>query len=90
MSLLNVQTPVGGALGAVTIAIASGEQLVPITPDVAREFNRNARTVKRWIADPKIGFPTPIRINNRLYVARSALENFKQRLLSAALPGKAS
>jgi hypothetical protein len=90
MSLLNVQTPVGGALRAVTIAIESGEQLVPITPDVAREFNRNPRTIKRWLADAKIGFPTPIRINNRLYVARSALENFKQSLLSAALPGKAA
>jgi hypothetical protein len=90
MSLLdNTQTAIGG-LRAMTVAIESGEQLVPVTPDVAEEFRRNPRTIKRWIADPKIGFPTPVRINGRLYVARSALESFKQSLLSAALPGKAA
>jgi hypothetical protein len=70
---------------ALTVDAASGETLVPIS-DIAKEFCRCARTVKRWIADPEIGFPAPIRLNNRLYVNRTALEGFKRRLLSAALP----
>ena len=86
MSLSDTQMTTASALRAMTVDVNSGEVLVPVTPDVADEFNRNPRTIKRWICDPKIGFPTPIRINNRLYVTRRALEDFKRRLLSAALP----
>lgn len=86
MSLLDTQTVGGDAQRTLTVDAHSGDVLVPVTPNVAGEFNRNPRTIKRWIGDPKIGFPTPIRINNRLYVTRRALEDFKRRLLSAALP----
>jgi len=85
MSHSNTQQTINGSVRTLTVDAASGETLVPIT-DIAKEFCRCARTVKRWIADPEIGFPTPIRLNNRLYVNRTALEDFKRRLLSAALP----
>jgi hypothetical protein len=70
MSLSDTQTAISGTL---MVDATSGETLVPVTPDVAREFKRNPRTIKRWIADPKIGFPTLVRLNNRLYVTRRAL-----------------
>jgi hypothetical protein len=60
MSLSDTQTAINGALRAMTVDVNSGEVLVPVTPDVADEFNRNPRTIKRWIGDPKIGFPRPI------------------------------
>ena len=90
MSLLDTRTAISGTLRALTVDATSGETFVPVTPDVAREFKRNPRTIKRWIADPKIGFPTPVRLNNRLYVTRRALEEFKQRLIDAALSGKSA
>lgn len=62
-----------------------GEVLVPVTPDVAREFNRDPRTIKRWIADNKIGFPPTIKINQRVYVTRSSLEAFKTTLIERSL-----
>jgi hypothetical protein len=87
MSLLDTQTAaIGHVQRALTVDANSGEVWVPVTPDVAGEFNRNPRTIKRWIGDPKIGFPAPIRINGRLYVSRRALEEFKRSLLAAVLP----
>ena len=90
MSLSDTQTISGNVQRALTVDANSGDVLVPVTPDVAGEFDRNPRTIKRWIGDPKIGFPAPIRINSRLYVSRRALEEFKRRLLATALPGQAA
>jgi len=59
---------------AVTVDVSSGDVLVPVTPNVAAEVNRNPRTIKRWIKDEALNFPKPIRINNRLYVSRNAFE----------------
>ncbi len=59
------------------------EMLVPVTPNVAREFGKSSRTVKRWIADPHLGFPKPITMKRRLYIARAELEAFKRRILAS-------
>ena len=66
----------------------SGAVFVPVTPDVAREFNKNPRTIKRWIADPALGFPRPVKINGRLYIERQALEEWKRARLLASLSGE--
>jgi hypothetical protein len=71
-----------------TVNVETGEVLSPVTPNVAREVNRNPRTIKRWIADKTHNFPTPIRIKGRLYLTRSAFEQWKAGLVSAALNGE--
>jgi hypothetical protein len=90
MSLHDAQKSIGGTLQAVTVDVSSGETLVPVTPDVSREFRRNPRTIKRWIADPAMAFPRPVRINGRFYVSRTALERFKERLIAAGIAGDVS
>jgi hypothetical protein len=60
--------------------LSDADAFIPVTPNVANEFAKNSRTIKRWIADPELGFPVPIRINNRLYVQRSALDDWKARM----------
>jgi hypothetical protein len=61
------------------------ESLVPLadTDEVGLGIGR--RTIGRRIKNPPNGFPTVLRINRRLYVRRSELENFKQRLITEAL-----
>jgi hypothetical protein len=39
------------------------------------------RTLGRRIKDPNSGFPTPIRLNGRLYVRKSDLDTYKLRLI---------
>ena len=86
MSLLNATADISMSTAqTLTVDAQSREVLVPVTPNVAQEFKRNPRTIKRWIADPAFNFPKPVRINGRLYIARSELEGFKQRVLASAL-----
>lgn len=71
--------------------------LVPIADDEAVGLGVGRRTVGRRIKRPPPGFPTPIRINNRLYFRRSELRKYKERLIAEAIvapppargPGKA-
>lgn len=74
----------------ITVDVTSGDVLVPVTPNVAAEMNRNPRTIKRWIATPALNFPRPIRINGRLYVSRSAFEAWKRERIEASLNGEAA
>jgi hypothetical protein len=85
MSFSEYQPHTGSASRAVAVNIESGVVFVPVTPDVAAEFNKNPRTIKRWINDPVLGFPTPVRINGRLYIARDALEEWKRARVAASL-----
>jgi hypothetical protein len=85
MSISSTQTNIGSALRAVTIDPQFGLIFVPVTPDVADEFGKNPRTIKRWIGDERLGFPRPVRINGRLYVDRKALEEWKQSRVAASL-----
>jgi len=57
-------------------------ELVP-APTVATECNVTRRTVGRWLLDEKLGFPTPVEINRRLYFRRSELEAWKLSRLAA-------
>ena len=79
-----------GGVCAVTVDPSTGDPFVPITPDVSAEFGKNSRTIKRWIANPDLGFPRPVRINGRLYVSRRALEAWKAAKLASALNGEAA
>jgi predicted DNA-binding transcriptional regulator AlpA len=54
----------------------SNEALIP-APQLAGELGINRRTLARWWDDPKLGFPQPTRINNRLYFSRSGVEEWK-------------
>jgi hypothetical protein len=67
-----------------TLDGVTGDALVPL-PTVAREFGRTRRTLGRWVRDPALGFPPVVRINQRAYVYRSALEAWKaDRALATA------
>ena len=61
---------------AALFAVQDGEVLIP-APQLAAELGINRRTLARWWDDPKLGFPQPTRINNRLYFSRSGVEEWK-------------
>lgn len=90
MSLSEANIPVVGAPRAMTINVETGDVLLPVTPNVAAEVNRNPRTIKRWIKDTALNFPKPIRINGRLYISRSAFEAWKRERIEASLSGEAA
>jgi predicted DNA-binding transcriptional regulator AlpA len=58
--------------------------LVP-KPALARELGVCNRTISRWMADPALAFPRPIRLRNRLYFARPALEAWKTARVRASI-----
>jgi predicted DNA-binding transcriptional regulator AlpA len=58
--------------------------LIP-DPEVLDEFHISAMTLWRWDHDEELKFPPPIRIRNRKYRQRSALDEFKQRLIQDAI-----
>ena len=62
----------------------SGDHLVP-DPQVADEFNVSLMTLWRWTRDEKLGFPEAIKIRNRNFRSRNALEAFKEKLLRDAI-----
>jgi hypothetical protein len=74
---------------AVTVNVESGDVLLPITPDVAKEVGRCSRTIKRWITDPRMNFPRTTRIRDRLYVSRREFETWKRELFIPSLNGNA-
>jgi hypothetical protein len=60
------------------------DTLVP-DPQVAKEFNVTLMTLWRWTHDPRLGFPPPVKIQNRNYRSRRGLEKFKLNLVSEAI-----
>lgn len=44
--------------------------------DVAERYGKTIRTIERWIADEKLGFPKPIVINKRRFFRASELQQF--------------
>ncbi|WP_369719726.1 hypothetical protein AB8Z38_20915 [Bradyrhizobium sp. LLZ17] len=55
-------------------------------PIVAKEFGGvTLMTLYRWTMDPTLGFPPPIKIRNKNYRSRCALEQFKARLMRTAV-----
>ena len=60
------------------------DTLVP-SPQVEREFGVSSMSIWRWQRNEKLGFPRKIQLNGRNYFSRQQLEEFKARLLAAAL-----
>ena len=60
------------------------DQLVP-DPEVWKEFGVTSMTLYRWTNDRDLGFPPVIKVRQRNYRSRRALEAFKQRLIARAL-----
>ena len=64
--------------------MSAPNDLIP-DPEVLDEFHISAMTLWRWDHDEELKFPPPIRIRNRKYRQRSALDEFKQRLVQDAI-----
>lgn len=59
-------------------------------PIVAQEFGDvSLMTIYRWTNDPTLGFPPPIKIRNKNFRSRRALEEFKARMMRAAVTQRA-
>jgi hypothetical protein len=55
-------------------------------PDVQAEFGGiTPMTLHRWSTDPELGFPAKIKIGDRNYRSRAAIEAFKAALIKKAL-----
>jgi hypothetical protein len=63
----------------------SDDVLIPLANPEAIGLGVGRRTLGRKIKDPASGFPAAIRINGRLYVRRSELEAFKERLIAEGI-----
>jgi hypothetical protein len=71
--------------------IATTDTLVLVPdPQVWGEFGVTSMTGWRWTNDPELGFPPPIKIRNRSYRSRRAIEEFKQRMLGEAIRRRAA
>ncbi|APO52378.1 hypothetical protein LUI11_38540 [Bradyrhizobium diazoefficiens] len=64
------------------------DHLVP-DPIVAAEFHTTLMGLYRWTNDPKLHFPPPIKIRNRNFRSRRAIEEFKGRMMRAAIAQRA-
>jgi predicted DNA-binding transcriptional regulator AlpA len=59
-------------------------KLIP-KPALARELGVSSRTISRWMSDSALAFPRPIRLRNRLYFARLALDEWKTARVRASI-----
>jgi predicted DNA-binding transcriptional regulator AlpA len=46
-------------------------------PTLARELDTTTRSIDRWAADPRMKFPTPLKMNRRVYFFRDEIEAWK-------------
>ncbi|MBR1296658.1 hypothetical protein [Bradyrhizobium sp. AUGA SZCCT0042] len=60
------------------------DQLVP-DPIIAKEFYTTLMGIYRWTHDANLGFPPPIKIRNRNFRSRRAIEEFKAKMMRAAI-----
>jgi hypothetical protein len=42
-----------------------------------KELGITSRTLTRWMADPRMGFPEPVVLNQRNFFVRAAIEDWK-------------
>jgi predicted DNA-binding transcriptional regulator AlpA len=54
---------------------ARSKKLLP-TRAVMDRYSVSDRTIDRWVADPKLNFPQPIRINRKRFFYEHELEEF--------------
>jgi hypothetical protein len=61
-----------------------------LVPDrqVANEFGITLMGIWRWTNDPGLGFPPQIKIRNRNFRSRRALEEFKRRMMRQAIAAR--
>lgn len=64
-----------------------GDHLVP-DPQVWKELGISSMTGWRWTHDPELGFPGPVKIRNRNFRSRRALEDFKARMLRQSIASR--
>jgi predicted DNA-binding transcriptional regulator AlpA len=62
----------------------TSEYLIPAADAKAVGLGVGRRTLGRRIKDQPEGFPTPIRINGRLYFRQSELDAYKEKLIREA------
>lgn len=56
-------------------------------PSLAKELDVSSRTISRWMGDPALAFPAPIRLRGRLYFSRADLTAWKQERFLSAVGG---
>jgi predicted DNA-binding transcriptional regulator AlpA len=54
------------------------------TVQLARRFNVVPRTIERWLDDPRLAFPAPLRINGRRYWSLAEIESWERRKAAEA------
>lgn len=54
-----------------------GERLLPIRQLLSR-YSVSDRTIDRWLADPRVGFPQPIVIQRRRFWRLADIEQFER------------
>jgi hypothetical protein len=65
-----------------------GEKFLVPDRRVADEFSTSLMSLWRWDHDPELaelGWPQPVKLRNRNYRVRKALEDFKQALIRHSL-----
>jgi predicted DNA-binding transcriptional regulator AlpA len=50
---------------------------------VCDRYQITDRTLDRWLADPAMEFPRPMRVNNRRYFADAALVRWERKRITA-------
>jgi len=55
------------------------------TGAVCRRYKVCDRTIDRWTADERVGFPKPLIINNRRYWALAGLQEFERTQIGGRL-----
>jgi hypothetical protein len=68
-------------LPLMVISESTNGQLLP-EARVSERYGVSRMTLRRWDADPKIGFPAPIYIRKRRYRSRAELDAFDARMAS--------
>jgi hypothetical protein len=66
-------------------AVDTHDELVP-DPVVWRELGITPMTGWRWTHDPALEFPPAVKIRNRNYRSRAALNAWRERMFRRALP----
>jgi predicted DNA-binding transcriptional regulator AlpA len=53
---------------------------------MTERFGVCAETVSRWVKNPKLGFPRPVKINTRRYWKVTEVAAWESRMLPGVLP----
>jgi predicted DNA-binding transcriptional regulator AlpA len=57
--------------------LEAGERLLPIR-QILERYSVSDRTIDRWVADPKVGFPQPMVIQRRRFWRLAEIEQFER------------